>query len=90
MLARHFLTEVCRRLNKRVAGFEGETLELMEIYSWPGNVRELENEVERLVILLIFRALEAHDFNKSQAAAALGITRQTIIAKLKQYDRQVR
>ena len=128
VLARHFLTEVCRRLNKRVAGFEGETLELMEIYSWPGNVRELENEVERLVILcepegkigpnllservrmpeaglnsegnlkeqlaslerdLIFRALEAHDFNKSQAAAALGITRQTIIAKLKQYDRQV-
>jgi two-component system, NtrC family, response regulator HupR/HoxA len=127
VLARHFLASVCRRLNKRVAGFEAETLELMEAYPWPGNVRELENEVERLVILcepegkigpallservrspeavtnssgnlreqlaslerdLILRALEAHDFNKSQAAAALGITRQTIIAKLKQYDRQ--
>ncbi len=127
VLARHFLASVCRRLNKRVSGFEADTLELLETYSWPGNVRELENEVERLVILcepegrigpgllservrlpeaegnsegnlkeqlaslerdLILRALEAHDFNKSQAAAALGITRQTIIAKLKQYDRQ--
>ncbi len=127
ILARHFLVQGCRRLNKRVAGFDDETLELMEAYAWPGNVRELENEVERLVILcdaegsiqpallserirnpapesnrdgnlkqqlaslerdLILRALEAHDFNKSQAAAALGITRQTIITKLKQYDRQ--
>lgn len=126
LLARHFLSLGCRRLNKRVTGFEKETLERMASYSWPGNVRELENEVERLVILcevdgriaptllserirhpvpstaldgnlkeqlaslernLILSALEAHDFNKSQAAAALGITRQTIIAKLKQYDR---
>ncbi len=126
VLARYFLDLACRRLNKRIAGFREETLELMRAYAWPGNVRELQNEVERLVIVcestdqiepallserirmpardsggdgnlkdqlallereLILRALEAHDFNKSQAAAALGITRQTIISKLKQYDR---
>ncbi len=34
---------------------------------------------------LIMEALRAHDFNKSHAADALGISRQTIIAKLKTY-----
>ena len=44
-----------------------------------GQVRELEKR-------LILEALERHSNNKSRAAAALGITRQTIIAKLKQYQ----
>jgi DNA-binding NtrC family response regulator len=35
---------------------------------------------------LILEALRSHDNNKSHAAEALGISRQTIIAKLKQYS----
>jgi two-component system, NtrC family, response regulator HupR/HoxA len=124
VLAEHFLASSSRRLNKRLPGFDAETLARLRRYDWPGNVRELENEVERLVILcdpgetvgahllsdrirhgpvrpagdgdlkeqmaalektLILRALKEHNQNKSRAAEALGITRQTIIAKLKQY-----
>ena len=44
-----------------------------------GKVRGLEKK-------LILEALERYSNNKSRAAADLGITRQTIIAKLKQYQ----
>ena len=46
----------------------------------------LKGQVGELEKRLILEALERHSNNKSRAAAALGITRQTIIAKLKQYQ----
>jgi len=46
-----FLDDVCRRFNKKVAGFSAEVLNLFENFSWPGNVRQLRREVERLVAL---------------------------------------
>jgi len=49
-----------------------------------GSLKEQLATLERELIL---KALKANSFNKSQAAAALGITRQTIIAKMKEYDR---
>jgi DNA-binding NtrC family response regulator len=50
-LARHFLAESGRPLDKTNREFSPETEGLMLGYSWPGNVRELRNFVERLVIL---------------------------------------
>ena len=49
----------------------------------PVSLRDQLSELERRLIL---DALRRHDFNKTQAAEALGITRQTIITKLKTYD----
>jgi two-component system response regulator HupR/HoxA len=45
----------------------------------------LKEQLSALEQDLILGALRAHQNNKSHAADALGITRQTIIAKLKQY-----
>ncbi|MCD6499777.1 MAG: sigma 54-interacting transcriptional regulator [Deltaproteobacteria bacterium] len=50
MLARHFMTKYCQEMDKYVAGFSQETMDLLVAYRWPGNVRELEHEVQRLVI----------------------------------------
>ncbi len=50
----------------------------------------LKEQLAYLERELILNALKAHDHNKSRAAEALGITRQTIIAKLKQYRRKSR
>ena len=47
----------------------------------------LKEKLAHLEKRLILDALGDHQHNKSRAAAALGISRQTIIAKLKQYDR---
>ncbi len=50
LLAQHFLKRYSHELDKQVAGFSQQSMELLMSYEWPGNVRELENEVQRLVI----------------------------------------
>lgn len=46
-----FLEDVCRRFEKRMAGFAPDVLNLFESYRWPGNVRQLRREIERMVAL---------------------------------------
>jgi two-component system response regulator HupR/HoxA len=49
-LAEHFVGRFAREEKKALAGFERETIGVMERYAWPGNVRELQNEIRRLVV----------------------------------------
>ena len=51
-----------------------------------GEERSLKEQLFALERRLILEGLAAHGNNKSQAAQTLGITRQTIISKLKQYQ----
>ena len=51
-----------------------------------GEERSLKDQLWALERRLILEGLAAHGNNKSQAAQTLGITRQTIISKLKQYQ----
>ncbi len=53
-----------------------------------GESGQLKQKVAELERNLILEALENHNHNKSQAAQDLGISRQTIIAKLKQYSKR--
>ena len=48
----------------------------------------LKEQLAQLEKSLILNALRRHQNNKSHAADELGITRQTIIAKLKQYEKR--
>jgi transcriptional regulator with PAS, ATPase and Fis domain len=50
-MAFFFLEDICRRFEKKVAGFSPEVINLFEEYHWPGNVRQLRREVERMVVL---------------------------------------
>jgi two-component system response regulator HupR/HoxA len=50
-IAARILLTVNQTFNRRIPGFEAETLRLMERYSWPGNIRELQNEIQRMVAL---------------------------------------
>lgn len=51
VLARWFLQQFARQLNRPVKGFTQKALLAIEQYGWPGNVRELENRVKRSVIM---------------------------------------
>jgi transcriptional regulator with PAS, ATPase and Fis domain len=46
-----FLDDVCRRFEKKVAGFSSDVIGLFEECHWPGNVRQLRREIERMVVL---------------------------------------
>jgi DNA-binding NtrC family response regulator len=50
-LAKKFVDEAERELNKRCAGFSRESLIALSSYHWPGNVRELRNVIRQAVLL---------------------------------------
>jgi len=51
LLARYYVEEFNRKLNKKVRGFSKKAEEILKNYHWPGNVRELRNIIERIMIL---------------------------------------
>ncbi|ARN81852.1 sigma-54-dependent transcriptional regulator [Methylocystis bryophila] len=51
VIAARILVEVNRTFNRRIPGFDPETLRLMQRYAWPGNIRELYNEIQRMCVL---------------------------------------
>ncbi len=51
VLAKYFLDEANRELDKKVGGFSGEVMRFFLNYHWPGNVRELKNVIKRAVLL---------------------------------------
>jgi len=50
-LAKKFVDEAERELNKRCVGFCRESLIALSSYYWPGNVRELRNVIRQAVLL---------------------------------------
>ncbi|HTZ32973.1 MAG TPA: sigma-54 dependent transcriptional regulator [Methylomirabilota bacterium] len=51
LLARHFLENFRKSMEKNIEAISPEAMRLLESYDWPGNVRELENTIERAVAL---------------------------------------
>jgi DNA-binding NtrC family response regulator len=50
-LAKYFLDQYNKKLNKHFIGFEKSAEEALINYSYPGNVRELKNIIEKILIL---------------------------------------
>jgi formate hydrogenlyase transcriptional activator len=59
MLARYFVQQYSRRMNKRILTIPSDTMQALARYHWPGNIRELQNFVERAVIVTSGPALQA-------------------------------
>jgi DNA-binding NtrC family response regulator len=51
LLVNYFVSELSRRMGKKIQSIPQSTMEALANASWPGNVRELENFIERAVIL---------------------------------------
>jgi two-component system nitrogen regulation response regulator NtrX len=68
-LVHEFVDEFSLRASMVQKEFSEEALQIMQEYEWPGNVRELKNLVERLMIMVADRVIDAKDipspFNKS-------------------------
>jgi len=53
ILARHFLEQAARKMNKTIEGITEDAASRLVTYHWPGNVRELRNVIERAVVLTV-------------------------------------
>ncbi|PWT88638.1 MAG: Fis family transcriptional regulator, partial [Blastocatellia bacterium] len=51
LLATTFLERSLQKLGRTMAGFNNDSIALLNAYDWPGNVRELQNVIERSVIV---------------------------------------
>ncbi len=56
-----FVKEFSLSTNNEPKFFSQEAIELLQRHDWPGNVRELKNLVERLMIMVPKKVLEAKD-----------------------------
>ncbi|RJQ82733.1 MAG: sigma-54-dependent Fis family transcriptional regulator [Desulfobacteraceae bacterium] len=64
MLVDVFLEEAARKNRTPKKRMAPEALELLYRYNWPGNVRELKNLVERLVIMISDKVIQADHLPK--------------------------
>ncbi|NWK76731.1 sigma 54-interacting transcriptional regulator [Aquitalea sp. LB_tupeE] len=51
LLAQHFLSQLCERYGKDVAGFAPDAMEYLCSLRWSGNIRQLANAVEQCCVL---------------------------------------
>jgi formate hydrogenlyase transcriptional activator len=68
-LLRHFVERYSKKVGKRFATIDRQSILRCEEYPWPGNVRELENLVERSVILCPEPVFFLNPFAQAEAAA---------------------
>ncbi len=64
LLSDYFLTQFCRKKNRKKLGFSPDVEAVLQHYPWPGNVRELENIMERLSILCDGEVVQRADLPK--------------------------
>jgi formate hydrogenlyase transcriptional activator len=68
-LLRQFVERYSRKMGKKFAAIDRQSILRCEEYPWPGNVRELENLVERSVILCPEPVFFLNPFAQAEAAA---------------------
>ena len=74
LLANHFLRYFSQISRKHIEPITPEAMELLSQYDWPGNVRELKNIIERIVVLLNSKRIDAEhvpdDLKKAHSSSS--------------------
>lgn len=69
ILAKHFVEEHCRTLNRPLMHLTYEAVEALVTYDWPGNVRQLDNVMHRAVIMSTDTVIRREDLMLEQPGA---------------------
>ena len=69
-LARHFLDNYVKSMERPVLSLSKDAGQLLRAYSWPGNIRELENVIHYAVLLAQGPTIEPKDLRFSQLRGA--------------------
>ena len=74
LLVNHFVSELSRRMGKRIESVPDPTMKVLASHSWKGNVRELANFIERAVILTRDKELEVPSMELSNCSESCPAT----------------
>jgi DNA-binding NtrC family response regulator len=93
-LLRHFAQKTARRLGRPLEGIAPGFIECARDYDWPGNIRELENLVERAMIMMGGRTLDAVELfpqapGSSQRESIEDVEAQTLEAVERSHIRRI-
>jgi two-component system nitrogen regulation response regulator NtrX len=98
VLTDHFLKNACIDNNRPIITISKNAISTLEGYHWPGNVRELKNLMEKAVILIDNKVIEANDiknfldvksdsiFNNNKVKTKDDFEREYILSILKSTD----
>jgi formate hydrogenlyase transcriptional activator len=91
LLVNHFVSQLCRRMGKRIDSVPRQAMQVLSSHSWRGNVRELANFLERAVILTRaeLRASSEIDLATSSASTLRQAETKVILDALRAASGQV-
>jgi DNA-binding NtrC family response regulator len=63
LLARYFLSKYAQSMNKSLADFSPQAMQMFTRYDWPGNIREVRNVVERAMVVAQGPQIQVEDIS---------------------------
>jgi two-component system response regulator HydG len=88
-LARVFVNQVSRQMNRRIDGLTPRAADQLVRHDWPGNVRELENAVERAVALSTGARIDVEDLPEEVRQARSPLLPQSGSRRLADVEREL-
>ncbi len=85
-IATEFLNIYNKLLNKKIASFNDEVLELFTMYDWPGNIRQLENVIEYCVNMAESEIITLNDLPSEILSFKTEISSSKNIVKANEYN----
>jgi DNA-binding NtrC family response regulator len=63
LIAKYFLRKYAQSMNRNVADFSPQAMEMFIGYDWPGNIREVRNVVERAMVVAQGTQIQVEDIS---------------------------
>lgn len=83
LLARHFLTELCEKNDRKFRRFSTDAEKALLDYPWAGNVREMQNIVGRAYFLSVDQIIHRNDLPIPQQDKSIAINREILSSPYK-------
>lgn len=83
LLAKHFLTELCSKNDRKACRFSVDAEKALQEYPWAGNVRELQNIIGRAYFLSVDQIIHRRDLPIPQQDKSIAINLEILSASYK-------
>ncbi|WP_280745043.1 MULTISPECIES: sigma-54 dependent transcriptional regulator [unclassified Parabacteroides] len=79
VFANHFLHQANQDLQKSIAGFDAEVIQLFQTHAWPGNLRQMKNAVKYATLLATGQYITIKELPEEMFASPTPVAEQTLL-----------